>query len=86
MDPILPIILASSSKATMSPPFKHVSDAFILNMFYTVRVFETPFFRSFNVFYRVLVVPPPEPYDHIIFACVRNLAGDHRGMAIGTDL
>jgi len=55
-------------------------------MFYTFSVLETPFFRGFNSFYWMFVVPPPEGSDHIIFACVRNLAGDDRRMAIGTDL
>ena len=37
------------------------------------------------LFYGMFVVPPLEGNDNIIFACVRNLAGDHSGMAIGTD-
>jgi len=55
-------------------------------MFHTFSVVKRPLFRSFNIFYWVFVVPPPEQYDHIIFACVRNLAGDHLRMAIATDL
>jgi len=67
-------------------PCKPLSDALILFMFYTFSVLATPFFRGLNIFYQMFVVPPPERYHHIILACVRNLAGDHSGMAIGTDL
>jgi len=54
-------------------------------MFYTLGVFERPFLRGFDGFYEMFVVPLPEWYDHILFALVRNLAGDHIFMAIGID-
>jgi len=54
-------------------------------MFYTFGVVETPLLRAHNIFYWMFVVPPPEGYDKIIFACIRNLAGDNSCMAISTD-
>jgi len=54
-------------------------------MVYPFRLFEKSFFRGFPFFYRMFVVPPPERYDHIIFTCVGNFAGDPRRGAIGTD-
>jgi len=54
-------------------------------MFHTFGVFETPFFKGFDIFYRTLVVLPTVWDDHIMFAWVRNLAGDDTFMAIGTD-
>ena len=48
-------------------------------------MFETLFFRGLDVFYGMFVIPPSEWYDHMIFAWVRNLAGDDSCMAIGTD-
>jgi len=67
-------------------PFKHVGDAFILYVFYTLGLLETPFLRGFNIFYWMFVVPLRERYDHIIFACVCNFAGYDSCMAIGTDI
>jgi len=66
-------------------PFQHFGDAFILYLFYTLRVFKTPFLRGFDISYWMFMMPPPKRYDHIIFACVRNLARDHSCLAIGTD-
>jgi len=54
-------------------------------MFYILGVFQTPFLGGFDIFYWMFVVPPPERQDHVIFACVCNLAGDQSSLAIGTD-
>ena len=56
-----------------------------LYILYTFGMLETLFVRYFYIFESMFVVPPPEWYDHIIFACVSNLPGDRSCMAIRTD-
>jgi len=53
-------------------------------MFHTFALFKTPLLRGNDIRYRMFMVPPPEQYDHIIFVCLRNLAGDHTSIAFGT--
>jgi len=51
-------------------------------MFYTFGGFERLFLRGFDIWYWGFVVPPPQWDNQLVFAWVRDLAGDNSHMAI----
>jgi len=66
-------------------PFQHIRHSHVFHVGMALCFFKNPSGWVRNIPKGVFFMPPPRRYDQIIFACVRNFAGYHTSVTLGTN-